>query len=82
MPNRDDRRAKIPTLTFAGHKLVSTMSSAVSGSALVRPQIPKEEALLRLNRAEDVALLSDADFDEIDWDGPEAPPSPPKDQDH
>lgn len=67
-----DGRVRLPRLTEAGLALKCALIEALTGRPIAPPRQPKPEALDRLASPQDIDLLGDEDFDDIQW-GP--PPS-------
>lgn len=65
--NEYDQRIRLPRLTSAGLGLKCDLVSALTGSAVETPRLPKPTSLDRLDSPEDIDTLDDDDFDNIEW---------------
>lgn len=68
--NEYDQRIRLPRLAPAGLALACAVVAALTGRPAAPPRLPRPEALDRLDSPQDIHLLDDEDFDDIQWDPP------------
>ncbi len=66
--NEYDQRIRLPFLTKAGVALQCALVAALTGKTVEAPRLPHATALDHLESPEDIAQLTDEDFDDIVWE--------------